>query len=293
MKTAIIALTRGYPNDRSLYSDLIKRNDSIFSKINKYRRTPSDIILFHEGNISVDDQEYINSHSKNLIKFVDVSKYFKKNELTLKDRQFNLGYRQMCRFNMYYIWNEVAEYDYILRIDEDIEIINIDPYIFEYMESKKIKFLTGRFSKEIHKITNQTLPNFLIKNTKLNVKKIYNHRFPYTNLYATSVSFWNKKNIQKIIKTIALNDDQIINRWGDIPVLGIILNNFNGGFKLFRKLEYRHISHDLTIKNNKIRNITVNSRFNPISVDENIFMKFKIRIKGKFKRNNKFGYDNN
>ena len=161
------------------------------------------------------------------------------------------------------------------------------------MESKKIKFLTGRFSKEIHKITNQTLPDFLIKNTKLNVKKIYNHRFPYTNLYATSVSFWNKKNIQKIIKTIALNDDQIINRWGDIPVLGIILNNFNGGFKLFRKLEYRHISHDLTIKNNKIRNITVNSKFNPISVDENIFMKLKIRIKGKFKRNNKFGYDNN
>ena len=35
-----------------------------------------DLILFHEGNISTDDQNYINSHSSQNIKFKDVSKYF-------------------------------------------------------------------------------------------------------------------------------------------------------------------------------------------------------------------------
>ena len=32
---------------------------------------------------------------------------------------------------MYHIWDEVADYDYILRVDEDIEINDFDPFIFE------------------------------------------------------------------------------------------------------------------------------------------------------------------
>ena len=44
----------------------------------------------------------------------------------------------MCRFNMYHLWDEVSNYEYILRVDEDAEIINFDPYVFEYMKSKNI-----------------------------------------------------------------------------------------------------------------------------------------------------------
>ena len=66
----------------------------------------------------------------------------------------------MCRFNMFHIWEEVSEYDYILRIDEDSELLNIDPYIFEYMNKHEIVFITGRFSKEIHRLTNKLSHNF-------------------------------------------------------------------------------------------------------------------------------------
>ena len=44
----------------------------------------------------------------------------------------------MCRFHMFHIWNEVNNYDYILRVDEDIEISDFDPYIFELMNLKKL-----------------------------------------------------------------------------------------------------------------------------------------------------------
>ena len=48
----VVALTRGYPNNLELYNTLIKRNNSIHKRINKLRKEPVDIVLFHEGNIS-------------------------------------------------------------------------------------------------------------------------------------------------------------------------------------------------------------------------------------------------
>ena len=294
MKNAVVALTRGYPNNLELYNTLIKRNNSIHKRINKLRKEPVDIVLFHEGNISKFDQNYINSQSKDEIKFVNVSQYFKNTDIQLKEnKKYTLGYRQMCRFNMFHIWEEVSDYDYILRIDEDSELLNIDPYIFEYMNKHEIVFITGRFSKEIHRLTNKTLPQFLINNTSINVKKIYNHKFPYTNLYATSVKFWKENDVNKILEKIAMSDEQIVNRWGDIPVLGGMLNYKNIKIKLFPKLEYVHISHNLKIKNSFLRNIFINSKFMPISVKEGLYTKIKIKIKSKFKAGNIYDFESN
>lgn len=294
MKNAVVALTRGYPNNLELYDTLIKRNNSIHKRINKLRKEPVDIVLFHEGNISKFDQNYINSQSRDEIKFVNVSQYFENTDIQLKENnKFTLGYRQMCRFNMFHIWKEVSDYDYILRIDEDSELLNIDPYIFEYMNKHEIVFITGRFSKEIHRHTNKTLPQFLINNTSINVKKIYNHKFPYTNLYATSVKFWKENDVNKILEKIAMSDEQIVNRWGDIPVLGGMLNYKNIKIKLFPKLEYVHISHNLKIKNSFLRNIFINSKFTPISVKEGLYTKIKIKIKSKFKAGNIYDFENN
>ena len=293
MKAAIVALTRGYPDNRLLYQKVIKRNKSIFDNINKKRKVPADIILFHEGNISFEDQNYIQSFSPELINFVDVKKYFVKNNLELKgEERFPIGYRQMCRFNMFHIWDEVRDYSHILRVDEDIEIMNIDPYAFEYMEKRNISYMTGRFTKDIHRLTNKTLPYYLIENTNMNVKKIYNHKNPYTNLFATSVDFWLDESNYSILEKIALSDDQLINRWGDHTVHGIILNHNHERIKLFPKLEYKHISHsDLVIKNNFIRNLTINSRYNPVSIKEGFYTKVKIKIKSKIKSTNKFDFE--
>lgn len=293
MRNAIIALTRGYPQNKSLYDTLIKRNESIYNHINKHRNVPADMILFHEGNISSDDQSYINSHYPGKLKFVDISRYFISESLKLEDEdKFNLGYRLMCRFHMFYIWNEVAEYKYILRIDEDIEISRLDPNIFEYMDSKNITYMTGRFTKDIHRPTNRTLPEFLISNTDLDVERIYNHRNPYTNLYATSVDFWLNNEINTLLKKIALTDEQIIYRWGDHTVHGIILNHKNEKINLFPKLEYKHKSHDSIIKNNLIRNLTINSKINPVSIKEGLFTKSKLKLKSKLNPMNKFDFEN-
>ena len=190
LKIAIIALTRGYPNNKSKYDTLIKRNHGIYERINKLRDIPADLILFHEDDLSIEDQKYIQENSPEKLN-INVSKYFKYETLKLEgEEKFNLGYRQMCRFHMFYIWNEVNNYDYILRVDEDIEISDFDPYIF--VNEFKITYLTGRFTKDTHRLTNQTLPPFLIENTP-KCKTYIQPQNPYTNLYASSVDFWRQR----------------------------------------------------------------------------------------------------
>lgn len=291
MKIAIVALTRGYPENKSGYCSLIKRNNSIYNHINKIRDIPTDMILFHEGNISKKDQDYINSFYPGRLLFKDVSKYFNIGKFDLEgEKKFNLGYRIMCRFNMYHIWEEVKNYDYILRVDEDIEIMDFDPLVFEKMHKNNISYLTGRYTKDTHMLTNNTLPYFLIENTNLNVKKIYNHKNPYTNLYASSVNFWRYEEVNNLLKKIALSSEQIENRWGDHTVQGLLLNQFKIKIKLFKKLEYRHISHELIIKNNLLRNFFINSKFNPVSINEGPYTKLKMRIKTKLLADNPYDY---
>ena len=285
MKIAVVALTRGYPKNKKLYDTLIQRNNSIYKQINQHRKIPADVILFHEGNISDDDQNYISSHYPEKIIFKDISKFFldKSNLELAGEKKFNLGYRQMCRFNMYHIWEEVDQYDYILRVDEDVEIIEFDPYVFESMYQKKIIYLTGRFTKETHPLTNSTLPLFLKENTDLTVEKVYNHRNPYTNVFASKVDFWKQNDVWSLLKSISLSENQLINRWGDHTVQGIVLNHKKEKIRLFPKLEYKHISHDLIIKNNFLRNMTVNSKFNPIWMQDNMFIKIKFLLKKNIK----------
>ena len=75
MKIVIAALVRGYDRKQD-YNILIKRNNNIFRKITSKSENKIDQILFHEGNISKEDESFINSKSPESINFVDVSEDF-------------------------------------------------------------------------------------------------------------------------------------------------------------------------------------------------------------------------
>jgi hypothetical protein len=62
-KIAITVLTRGYSNILQ-YDLLIKRNIFIYENIINKSNFEFDMIIFHEGNISQDHQNYISEKSK-------------------------------------------------------------------------------------------------------------------------------------------------------------------------------------------------------------------------------------
>jgi hypothetical protein len=113
MKSCVAVLTRGY-RDIHRYDSLIKRNQHIANNL----KGEVDILIFHEGNIHVGQQIYIQKKTPNLLRFIDISEYaFKaeKENVVIKEApQFNVSYRHMCSFWFVDFWNYVKDYDKLL-----------------------------------------------------------------------------------------------------------------------------------------------------------------------------------
>lgn len=255
MKLGIGALVRGYKDIKN-YDLLISRNKAIKKVLIKKLKIPSEIILFHEGNIGSDHQKHIIDKSMIDIKFVDVSKEFLYNKdlqtASIDFDRFKSGYRLMCKFNACGIWKYLDEYNYFMRIDEDVIIKKVDLKLLNNPTNLDNSFYTASLSDESHEPTNDTLPLFLKSLFKLDNTNFYNHKFPYTNLYITDVSIFRRNEIISPLKAISDNSDQFIYRWGDLPILGSILNIFEIEIKKLKKTEYFHISHNVTVGKKKL-----------------------------------------
>lgn len=229
---AIVCLTRGYV-ELSKYNDLILRNTAIFKNINYNLKYP--LLIFHQGNITPAHQEHIKQHGFGQdIQFINIS-----------DNWYG-GYEGMCRFQMYDIWTYCQDYEYILRIDEDciIQKILYDP--FDQIEFHDKHYLTSVFWSESHSETNATLPAFIQKITGSPDQSFYNDRYPYTNVCIARVSFINT--LMPLLKQIAESKLQRKNRWGDLPVMGSLLNLYAGDkVGTMSGLSYYHSSHNVSI----------------------------------------------
>ena len=121
MNNAIVSLIRGY-TDPSSYDKLITRNLLLKENVTSKFQINIPYVFFHEGNISVDHQQYIKHESQyDNMYFIDISKTWNKDVR---------GYIAMCMFHSYDIWDYCKDFDYIMRVDDDCHIqeCNQDPF---------------------------------------------------------------------------------------------------------------------------------------------------------------------
>jgi hypothetical protein len=252
---AIVCLTRGYA-DISGYIPLIKRNRSIYEVINRNRKRHYPLIIWHEGNISKEDQLHVlDQECNDDVRFVNISRVFRLpraiKEQDLAER-WRVGYRLMCRFNFYYIWKYTKTFKYVMRLDEDCVLLSSEGDPFEMLSKSHGDFAAPLFTEESHELTNQTLPVFVKNFAAVHDSKIanpYNQIFPYTNCYVTRTAFWLQPEVQQFLDAVRKDPDSIRLRWGDLPVLGVALNMFAAPDKVHRLSEvcYWHGSHNQTV----------------------------------------------
>lgn len=227
-RNAITILTRGYEDD-SKYLSLINRNKAICKNlINKQ----TDILMFHEGNISVNQQLYIKKQTPELkLIFINISEHaFKKENEQYKwykpsDKSiWPIGYRHMCHFWFVDFLKFCENYEYIIRIDEDCFIdFNLD----EIFLMIKYKTIIAGFDEIDDPIVtfglNEFTLNFLKENNIENVKPKVSSG-PYTNMFAVNLlRIRNNKLLLKYIEEIDKSNNIYIYRWGDLPLWGEIL----------------------------------------------------------------------
>jgi hypothetical protein len=267
-KTAIVTLTRGYSN-KEYYKSLIIRNKHILDNIVSKSDNDFDVIIYHEGNISNDDQFYISSQTPGLnLKFISVKsssigsafddrKNIINNELcppTPQSNAFPLGYKHMCHFWSIDFMNFLKDYKYIIRIDEDCFVTKFNTQFLDKMESDEIYFASPNFQDQddwfvivgLEKLWNE----FIVENNINPIKKFDEIKCPYTNFMIVNMDFLNKNTIiLKMLDKIDKSHGIYSNRWGDLPIWGMILSTLvdEKYYTETKEISYFHGSHNKMI----------------------------------------------
>lgn len=232
MKNAIVCLSKGYSSYKG-YEELIQRNNLVSHHIgNKY-----PLIIFNEGNIPADHQNYVkNSTSSLQISFQDISNVWDNNYPTAS----------MGKFFAYDIWEYCKDYENVMRIDTDCHVLKCTNDPFSLLKDNV--FLKSVDWAEDHYPTNSTLPFFISNLLNLPVNAFYNHKFPYTNIYLSNVNFWRQPEVYNILASICNNPALKTHRWGDLPILGSLLNVYaKDRVSALEGLSYYHGSHNVVI----------------------------------------------
>jgi hypothetical protein len=254
-KICISVLTRGYTNSNKYYK-LIERNKCIEKRISSKK---VDILIFHEGNISPNQQTYISTKTPSLsIKFVDITTHaFKKEKETIEidddTKSFTLGYRHMCSFWFIDFWNFVEEYDYLIRIDEDCFVM-FDP-LSMIISLKDYNFVSGIYDKDEPYVTkglNEFTLSFIKKNDTYSFIEMEPKQpgGPYTNLFGIALHAIRNNFILYRYQTDVSDSNAIYQyRWGDLPLWGEVIHYIFGDKSLLldENLIYFHESHDKNI----------------------------------------------
>jgi hypothetical protein len=256
---AIVCLTRGYKS-RDGYVDLLRRNAAVYHVINSKRgNNQYPLIIWHEGNISEEDQKWILSHEYNTdVSFINVSGSLNQpgdeDTAFIDADRFPLGYRRMCRFNTQQIWEWSFRFDYIMRIDEDCILVQSDYDPIEWVKNKGLVFATSLYSDGSYGPTDKSFPKFVenyIQNNNITPrnKTLCNKSIPYTNFFIADVNFWlSNYEIQKFLLSATESPNFIKDRWGDHAVLDAAMNIFNPGTWVVPGLQYYHKSHNYKVK---------------------------------------------
>jgi hypothetical protein len=243
-KSVICCLTRGF-EDKNEYDQLLKRNEclSALDWASKY-----DHVLFHEGNISKEHQTYIQQHTNLPIRFINIANTFTRksnpvlnNECNSPKAPFRVGYARMCRFWFVDFWEYVSEYDYMVRFDEDVHLAKSCKDPVEYCATNDMHYLSPFIMTEHPAVVNG-LDTF----SGHSMDEIL--RIPGTHTQIIHLPFYmNNPNVMDFIKRTDNVGCILHNRWGDAPLMGILVRDFtpksqyNFNWKGFRG---RHGSHN-------------------------------------------------
>jgi hypothetical protein len=259
-RVAVAALTKGYA-DLNEYKMLISRNISL-SKTKNNEGLEVHYILFHEGNITTDHQEYIRKETPDLdIRFIDVSEefhYIPSNKgisngicrPTCTSRAFSHGYKSMCRFWLHRFLEYTDGYDYVVRVDEDCIIKSMPlSLIISDMQSRDFVYMTPLLldadGEEVTMGLDKVSTDFA-KDRGL-PPPIFNKN-PYTNVFIMNSKFFKGNSIFKDFCNVVDDTGCIYaNRWGDLPMWGIILSMImpgsNSKWGVENRIRYYHGSH--------------------------------------------------
>ncbi len=257
MKWCISVLTRGYPENAS-YSTLIKRNVAIHRHAYSHLAPLQlpDVVVFHEGNISGDQQAYIQSHTPDMpLVFKSVEAEFRGAAGKMESKwcratplsdSFSIGYKHMCRFWFGTFFKYLEPYDYICRIDEDCFLREKTRCLYQCIKSTSANYISAC------QMTWSDDPAVTMGIEALAKSEGFagtiSPPLPYTNFFIVDAKFYRASaEFQKWVRAVEESNGIYVNRWGDLPLWGMVLSCGIGSWCVDKRVIYDHDSHGLRL----------------------------------------------
>ena len=242
-RIGVCVLTRGY--DRlDAYDVLCVRNDRIRKWLEKVHsdvksKYDFDIVVFHEGNILEGHREYIQSMTPDLpLIFRDVRHEFEMEagsgsdtclycKPTPESERFPVGYKHMCRFWFSRFLKHTRDYDIVIRIDEDCWIEPFDLHrVLEHMRASGCVYVTPRWvGADDPSVTDGLIAvcDAFARDHGLPAPSY--DRNPYTSVFIMDAAYFRENRIvQAFFRRIEETGCIYRNRWGDLPLWGVLLS---------------------------------------------------------------------
>jgi hypothetical protein len=144
----------------------------------------------------------------------------------------------MCRFQYSGVWKHLDSYDVALRVDEDCLVLKAPKF------PKAASIIVGALALESHEPTLNTMQKFI--DSQINDLSLASEKYPYTNVMACNLDFFRRPEVQKILSSFEAHPDSFSNRWGDLPVLGLVASRhlgLDGLTQVDASTIYFHLSH--------------------------------------------------
>jgi len=235
MKRAIAILTRGY-EELERYKALLNRNKTIEENVNE----SYDYLVFHEGNITKDQQKYIQSNTNLPLEFIDIPRFLSRDHAVFQPTApWGWNYRHMCNFWFSGFLDYVKDYDQLLRIDEDCTIYSNLDQVFDSLNNKVCSYARWVDDDWFNVFG---LDDFCKKFSNKPRKEIGG---PYTNLVAWDLNKVRENTIvNDFIQAVNESNGIYVYRWGDHMLWGEALHY---GFEesdhvLLKTVKYYHAS---------------------------------------------------
>ena len=271
-KGIIATLSKGFDDPKLYQSSLMARNIAIEKYLYKNSTNVMvDIVIFHEGNIPLEHQKYINNFTPNMpLIFVDVSRIFKLYKHvnnpqcppTARSSKKQPGYFSMCYFWFTGFQEYVTSYDWIFRIDDDCVISENSrsklyklPDSFHFSSAYWQDLSLRDHYDHISAINNnegdvvkgmRNVTSFFAMKHQLNLT-VHSWFAPYTNIMLINLNWWRGNVIiQDFIHFVVDTGCIYSNRWGDLPLIGAALYLVREP-KAYLHIPYLHKSHQKLI----------------------------------------------
>lgn len=243
IKWAVVALAK--PGR----TDLQTRNRKIVQLLEPYAKNHSiSILIFSEFDFP-----------PSLVKeWRKIFRGFEKVQLiNTADRGFKFGerfgYKYMCKFFAYDMYDYLKGYDYYMRVDTDVYIQTLNYDVFEWVERNKVEYGYLIRKLEAHGPTRQTLPVWVSKyQSRCDLQTASPMDRPlsvcfnfYNNWHIGSVRFFRRPDVQHFLSSVNASGNILAYRWGDSTIQAYAVRLFMRPDALQRipNLEYVHGSH--------------------------------------------------